>query len=76
MSPSKKTLFFASTATDICVLATLTGVDNGGCNCMLVDDCCATLHDGAREAGVGNFAVSGCSYFLFQLAHLIDLWNS
>lgn len=69
MSPSKKTLFFASTATDICVLATLTGADNGGWNCMLADDCCATLHDGVREAGVDNFAVSGRSYFLLQLAH-------
>ena len=40
---------------------------------MLADDCCATLHDSAREAGVDNFAVSGYSYFLFQLAHLVDL---
>ena len=54
----KRTLFFAGTATDVCVLATLTDAYNGGWDCVLVDDCCATIHEGAREVCVSNAGVS------------------
>ncbi len=54
----KKSLFFAGTATDICVLSTLISAYNAGWDCVLLDDCCATIHDGAKEVCLNNVSVS------------------
>ena len=67
----KRTLFFGGTATDICVLSTITDALNGGWDCVMVDDCCATIHEGAREVCVNNVGVSyRCALYLFQFEYL------
>ena len=58
----KKTLLFAGTATDICVLSTIVSAYNAGWDCVMLDDCCATIHEGAKEVCVNN--VSGTFGFV------------
>lgn len=60
------TLLFAGVNTDQCVLGTLTDAYNAGWDCVLVEDCCATMTEGGREACLANVAVSFfCVLFFF-----------
>lgn len=54
----KKTLLFAGVNTDQCVLGTLTNAYNAGWDCVMVEDCCATTTEGAREVCLSNIGVS------------------
>lgn len=50
----KRTLLFAGVNTDQCVLGTLTDAYNAGWDCVMVEDCCATTTEGAREVCLDN----------------------
>jgi nicotinamidase-related amidase len=52
----KRTLLFAGVNTDQCVLGTLSDGYNRGWDCVLLDDCCATTTEGAREVCMLNVA--------------------
>ncbi|KAF6820701.1 isochorismatase hydrolase [Colletotrichum sojae] len=54
----KRTLLFAGVNTDQCVLSTLTDAYNGGWDCVMIEDCCATLTPGAPEVCIRNVAGS------------------
>lgn len=54
----KKTLLFAGVNTDQCVLGTLADAYNAGWDCVMVEDCCATTTEGAREVCLANIGVS------------------
>lgn len=54
------TLLFAGVNTDQCVLGTLADAYNAGWDCVMVEDCCATTTEGAREVCLSNVSVSGC----------------
>ncbi|OLN84380.1 Peroxyureidoacrylate/ureidoacrylate amidohydrolase RutB [Colletotrichum chlorophyti] len=54
----RRTLLFAGVNTDQCVLSTLTDAYNDGWDCVLVEDCCATMTPGAPEVCLHNVAVS------------------
>lgn len=58
------TLLFAGVNTDQCVLGTLVDAYNAGWDCVLLEDCCATTTEGAREVCLSNVSVSG-----FSLSH-------
>lgn len=61
----KRTLLFAGVNTDQCVLGTLADAYNAGWDCVMVEDCCATTTEGAREVCLSNVGVSlACSLFL------------
>ncbi|KAF9869598.1 hypothetical protein CkaCkLH20_12895 [Colletotrichum karsti] len=53
-----RTLLFAGVNTDQCVLGTLTDAYNGGWDCVMVEDCCATGTPGAPEVCLYNVAGS------------------
>lgn len=53
-----RTLLFAGVNTDQCVLGTLTNAYNAGWDCVMVEDCCATTTEGAREVCLSNIGVS------------------
>jgi nicotinamidase-related amidase len=57
-SAGKKTLLFAGVNTDHCVLGTLTDAWNAGWDCVMINDCCATATENAKEVCVGNISVS------------------
>ncbi|KAF3764522.1 hypothetical protein M406DRAFT_70938 [Cryphonectria parasitica EP155] len=52
----KTTLLFAGVNTDQCVLGTLTDAYNAGWDCVMVEDCCATTTQGAKEVCLYNVA--------------------
>lgn len=54
----KRTLLFAGVNTDQCVLGTLADAYNAGWDCVMVEDCCATTTEGAREVCLTNVEVS------------------
>lgn len=55
------TVLFAGVNTDQCVLGTLADAYNAGWDCVMVEDCCATTTEGAREVCLSNVSVSaGC----------------
>lgn len=61
----KKTLLFAGVNTDQCVLGTLADAYNAGWDCVMVEDCCATTTEGAREVCLANVGVSCCLLVTF-----------
>jgi nicotinamidase-related amidase len=63
----KKTLLFAGVNTDRCVLGTLADAAYAGWDCVLIDDCCATVteeaHDSCVEAiEVRDKCICDCSW--------------
>ncbi|KAL0935360.1 isochorismatase hydrolase [Colletotrichum truncatum] len=58
----KRTLLFAGVNTDQCVLSTLTDAYNGGWDCVMLEDCCATTTPGAPGVCLYNIAVSQSVY--------------
>lgn len=54
----KKTLLFAGVNTDHCVLGTLTDAWNAGWDCVMINDCCATATENAKEVCLQNISVS------------------
>ncbi len=84
-----RTVFFTGVNTDQCVLGTLVDAYNAGWDCVLVDDCAATLTPAGREVSLRNISVSGHCFLLFPsfpplcICHLGHgdretgpLWNS
>lgn len=66
----KRTLLFAGVNTDQCVLGTLADGYNKGWDCVMLEDCCATLTEGAKDVCALN--VSGCYGFVSDSARLVE----
>ena len=70
----KKTLLFAGVNTDRCVLGTLADAAYAGWDCILVEDCCATVTKEAHDSCVTSvellhgFIVS-CETFVATASH-------
>ena len=60
-----RTVFFTGVNTDQCVLGTLADAYNAGWDCVMVEDCAATLTPGGREVCLRNISVSGHCFLLF-----------
>lgn len=69
----KKTLLFAGVNTDQCVLGTLADAYNAGWDCVMVEDCCATTTEGAREVCLSNV---GVSFFSFSFLSCVALMQA
>ncbi|TDZ60535.1 Peroxyureidoacrylate/ureidoacrylate amidohydrolase RutB [Colletotrichum trifolii] len=61
-----RTLLWAGVNTDQCVLGTLTDAYNGGWDCVMVEDCCATATPGAPEVCLYNVSVSQPSWIFTE----------
>ncbi|KAH6669537.1 isochorismatase [Halenospora varia] len=53
---TKSTILFAGVNTDQCVLGTFVDGYNAGWNCIMIDDCCGTTTEGAKEVTFRNVA--------------------